>query len=151
MDNDGLQHFVLEGFGDRFRVISDGTSVGTYVFLDGKQLQNVTRIQWTADQDEPVCKLTLEMTGNPVELDLVSADTEVKDITPNGELFRFNKPNVADEAWEKPGFAVQRFRQCHPERPTGAQVSKIEEQRLMFTAATPSEAGDSEDTGTPTP
>lgn len=71
--------YILEGYGDRVRIVSDGTPLGTFVFLHGQQLEGVQRVVWEADINQMVNKLTIELVAHG-DLDLISTQTEVKTV-----------------------------------------------------------------------
>lgn len=64
----------------KVKVISDGTSFGTYVVdaETGARLEDVYAVRWELDpQCDMVCRVTLEMGKIPVELEAEASDMAV--------------------------------------------------------------------------
>lgn len=64
----------------KVKVISDGTSFGTYVVdvETGERLEDVTAVKWEIDpRRDMLCRVTLEMGKIPVELEADADDMSV--------------------------------------------------------------------------
>lgn len=52
----------------RVRIESDGTPLGTRVFVDDVQLTTVTKVSWSLEVDDQLAACTLELVGVDVKL-----------------------------------------------------------------------------------
>jgi hypothetical protein len=75
------------------RIVSDGTLRGTMVMVDGKRLDNVTRVEWSLDVNEgrAIAKLTI----TDAQVDLIGEEVTRGEVHQAGQAQGWGRPHQA--------------------------------------------------------
>lgn len=100
----GEETVVLEGYGERFRIVSNGTPAGTYVFMNGKRLEGVQRLSFDVNVDNIISTIKLEMVPGTAEFDLICPVDRIEDQTSVSTWDGLREFEEVKSRWKSPEY-----------------------------------------------